>query len=284
MGSKLKGILLNETSLVDVPADPNARIAFWKRGDMKDYDKALTPAQKATMRTLMDGGMDEESAAKAAMAETRKGDGSVTVEELTKQLEGLQAQVTDLTKRAEDAETAKGAAEAAAADLTKSAEDAGLTVEDGKIAKAADEEYVEIGGEKLAKSAVPAPVLKALETQAADIAKMQADARNVDLAKRGEAELPNIAGTALVKGKLLEAVGDDADVLKSLKAADAAIGKAAQEIGSDTLDEGSATARLNKMASDYSIAKGVPFESAYSEVTKAGDGLTLLAESRREAN
>lgn len=284
MGSKLKGILLNETSLVDVPADPNARIAFWKRGDRKDYDKALTPAQKATMKTLMDGGMDEESAAKAAMGDTRKGDGSVTVEELTKQLEGLQAQVTDLTKRAEDAETAKEAAEAAAADLTKSAEEAGLTVEDGKIAKAADEEYVEIGGEKLAKSAVPAPVLKALETQAADIAKMQAQQRDVDLAKRGETELPNIAGTALAKGKLLEAVGDDAEVLKSLKAADSAIGKAAQEIGSDTLDEGSATARLNKMASDHSLAKGVPFETAYAEVTKAGEGLQLLAESRREAN
>lgn len=208
----------------------------------------------------------------------------MTVEELTKQLEALQAQVTDLTKRAEDAEVAKAAAEASVAELTKSAEDAGLTIEDGKIAKATDEEYVEIGGEKLAKSAVPAAVLKALETQAADIAKMQAAARDVELAKRGETELPNIAGTPLAKGKLLEAVGEDADILKSLKAADAAIGKAAQEIGSDTLDESSATARLNKMASDYSIAKGVPFESAYAEVTKAGEGLQLLAESRREAN
>ena len=281
---RLADVDLSEISLVDVGANQHAKVAIWKRGDKKDRYKALSHAQKVAMKKAMDDGMDEEAAYKAVMSETRKGDGSVTVEELTKQLEGLQAQVTDLTKRAEDADTAKAAAEATVADLTKSAEDAGLEIVDGKIAKRAEEDFVEIGGEKVAKSAVPAPVLKALESQAADIAKMQATARNVELAKRGETELPNLAGTALAKGKLLEAVGDDQDVLKALKAADAAIAKAAQEIGSSAIDEGSATYRLNKMATDHATAKGVPFETAYAEVTKAGDGLKLLAEARQEAN
>ena len=274
---RLADVQLDEISLVDKGANQHAKIAIWKRADMKEKYDDLTPAQKKSMKMYMDKGMDEAAAYKACMGETKKGDGQVTNEELTKQLEALQTQVTDLTKRAEEAEAAK-------ADLIKSAEEAGLEVAEGKIAKRAEEEYVEIGGEKVAKALVPAPVLKALETQAADIAKMQAAAKNVELAKRGETELPNLAGTALVKGKLLEAIGDDAELLKSLKAADATIAKAASEYGANTIDEGSATYRLNKMATDTAAAKGIPFESAYAEVTKAGEGLKLLAEARKEAN
>lgn len=281
---RLADVDLSEISLVDVGANQHAKVAIWKRGDKKDRYKALSHAQKVAMKKAMDEGMDEEAAYKVAMSKTGKGDGSVTVEELTKKLEGLQAQVTDLTKRAEDAETAKAASEATVADLTKSAEEAGLEIVDGKIAKRADEEFVEIGGEKVAKALVPAPVLKALESQAADIAKMKTEARNVELAKRGETELPNLAGTALTKGKLLDAIGEDKELLKSLKAADAAIAKAAQELGSSHVDETSATHRLNKMATDHSIAKGVPFETAYAKVTESGDGLKLLAEARQEAN
>ena len=94
---KLKSVALDELSLVDVPADPNAKIAFWKRA--KDDYKDLTDAQKGRMKKLMDDGMSEEDAYKACQKNvTNKGDGVVTVEELTKQLEALQAQVTDLTK------------------------------------------------------------------------------------------------------------------------------------------------------------------------------------------
>lgn len=274
---RLADVKLDEISLVDKGANQHAKIAIWKRADMKEKYDDLTPAQRAAMKGYMDKGMDEAAAYKACMGETRKGDGQVTNEELTKQLEALQTQVADLTKRAETAEAEK-------ADIIKSAEEAGLSVEDGKIAKKADEDFVEIGGEKVAKSAVPAPVLKALEAQAADIAKMKAEARNVELAKRGDAELPNLAGTALAKGRLLETVGDDAELVKALKAADAAIAKAAQETGSASIDEASPDFQLNKMATDYAIAKGVPFETAYAEVTKSGDGQKLMVAMRNQAN
>ena len=274
---RLADVELNEISLVDKGANQHAKIGIWKRAPMDDMKKPLTSAQKAAMKLNMDKGMDEDAAREAAMKTTAKGDGTVTVEELKKQLEDLQVQVTGLTKRAEDAESAN-------ADLTKSAEEAGLDIVEGKLAKRADEEFVEIGGERLAKSLVPAPVLKALESQAADIAKMKSEARNVELAKRGTDELPNLSGTPLAKGRLLEAVGDDAELVKALKSADAAIAKAATEYGSATIDEGSADFRLNKMATDYALAKGVAFESAYAEVTKAGDGLKLLAEQRQQAN
>jgi cell division septum initiation protein DivIVA len=274
---RLADVELNEISLVDVGANQHAKIAIWKRASMNEKYEAMTAAQKGRMKKFMDEGMDEAAAYKACMSETKKGERTVTSEELTKKLEELQAQVTDLTKRAEGAETAVAA-------LTKAADEAGFDVQDGKLAKRAADEFVEIGGEKIAKSAVPAPVLKALEVQAADIAKMKADARNIELAKRGDAELPNLAGTALAKGRLLDIIGNDEALLKSLKAADTALAKAAQEIGSSAIDEASAGFRLNKMATDYSVAKGVAFESAYAEITKAGEGLKLLLEARREAN
>lgn len=259
---ELEDLELDEVSGVDTPANQHAGIVLAKRFGYKD-------------------GVKPEMQGEAA-----KGDGSVTVEELTKQLEDLQAQVADLTKRAEEAETAKTAAETAAADLAKSAEEAGLDVEDGKIVKRAEPEYVEIDGEKVEKSSVPAPVLKALEKAAADIAKMQAKAEEVDLAKRGETELPNLAGTPLAKGRLLQSIGEDADLLAALKAADGAMAEAFTAKGeSDTDgDMNAPDKKLKRLAEEYATSKGVPFESAYAEVTKGGEGADLLRSIRAAAN
>jgi len=257
----LEDVEILELSLVDSPANQHASVVLvknlWHKASVKP-----------------------ESAGPA-----NKGDGSVTVEELTKKLEALQAQVTDLTKKAADSETAKVAAEDAAAALTKSAQEAGLDIEDGKIVKRADPEFVEIDGERVEKALVPAPVLRAIEKQAAEIAKMQAKAEEVELAKRGEAELPNLAGTALVKGRLLAAVGGDADLLKALKAADAAMAKSYDETGhGDVQDEASASYRLDQLAKAHAAAQNVSFHAAYAEVTKAGVGAELLAQLRNEAN
>lgn len=276
MKYKLEGVELSEVSLVDVPANQHAKVAIWKSAGYKDRYKAMTDAQKAKMKRLMDDGMDEEAAYKACMSETMKGGRAVTPEELAKQLEALEGTVADLTKRAETAEAALAA-------ITKSADEAGFDVDGDKIVKRSDPEYIEIDGERVEKAAVPAPLLKRLESQAAEIAKMKAKAEEAELAKRGETELPNLAGTALAKGKLLAAVAGDEAILKSLRAADAAIAKAAQELGSAAVDEASASYRLNKMATAYAEANKIPFESAYAEVTKSGDGLRLLVEARSEA-
>ena len=252
---------LLEISGVDVPADPNASVVLFKRFGYNDGVKA------------QNGGPSAE------------GEGQVTVEELTTKLEALQAQVTDLTKKADDAAAAQKAAEDATAALTKSAEEAGLIIEDGKITKRKDPEYVEIDGEKVEKSAVPAPVLRAIEKQNAAIAKMQKEAEEVALAKRGESELPNLAGKPLAKGKLLAAVGADEDLLKALKAADAAMAKTFTETGhGDVHDDSSPAFQLEKLAKSHAETHGVTFEVAYDEVTKSGVGAELLVKMRSEAN
>jgi hypothetical protein len=280
---KLSGIKLQEVSLVDIPAAKGATIAVWKRGDDKDKYKALTHAQKVRMKKLMDGGMDEGAAYKAAISATEKGGSAMDAKELEKQVAALSTQVADLTKRADDAETREAA-------LTKAAMDAGLTVEkadDGTytVTKAADPEYIEMDGEKVLKSAVPAPLLKRLEAQEAEIAKMQAREHEANLAKRGAAELPNLAGSDLSKGKLLALASDDEDVMKSLKAADAAMAAAFIEKGTNPLqDESSATSQLHKRASDIAKAKGTSFEIAYSELVQTAEGASLVERSRAEAN
>lgn len=260
---ELTDIDLMEVSAVDAGANQHAAVVLFKRSG---YNPTVKPENSG---------------------ETQKGDGSVTVEELTKKLESLQSQVADLTKQAETEAAARATAETALAAMTKSAEDAGLDVTDGKITKRADPEYVEIDGEKVEKSLVPAPVLKMLEANAAKIAKMEADAADVALAKRGTEELPNLAGTPLAKGKLLKAVeaSGDADMLKALNAANEAMLTVFTEKGNGNVnDEASPEHRLNTLAKAHATNAGVSFEMAYAEVTKAGDGADLLAQIRNTAN
>jgi hypothetical protein len=273
MKYRLKGIVLDELSVVDRGANPGAKIALYKRqGDLMDD---MTDGQKAKMKEYMDKGYSQEDAMKMCMTETKKG-GEMDPQELAEKLEALEGQVADLTKRAEGAEAAK-------ADLEKAAGEAGFDILEGKLEKRADPEYVEVAGEKVEKSAIPAAVLKALEAQAEEVAVMKAKEAEVALAKRGAEELPHLAGTDLAKGKLLEAIGDNADILGSLKAADAAVAKSMEEIGSNPLnDEASASFRLNKMATEFAGEHKVPFESAFAEVTRSGEGLRLMNESRTE--
>lgn len=262
MTYELTDLELDEVSGVDTPANQYAGVVLAKRFV---YTECVKPENAG---------------------ETRKGDGSVTVEELTKRMEALQEQVADLTKRADEAEAAKSAAETAAAALAKSAEDAGMDVVDGKIVKRATPEYVEIGGEKVEKASVPAPVLEALEKAAADIAKMQAEAEDARLAKRGATELPHLAGAALVKGRLLKTIEGDAELLAALKAADAAMKGNGEEIGEGRVDNDMAepARKLDRLADEFAAAKGVSREVAFAEITKSGEGYDLLRKMRQAAN
>jgi hypothetical protein len=278
---KLAGIMLSEVSVVDVPANAGASIAIWKRGEMEDQ-MDMTPEQKGRMKKLMADGMSEADAVKAAMTETAKGGSTMDPKELAKQVEALTAQVADLNKSAATA-TANETA------IVKAAQDAGFTVaktdKGVTVTKAADPEYVEINGQKVEKSSVPAPLLEMVLKQGTELAKMRAEKHEAELAKRGATELPNLAGTDLVKGKMLAAAGDDPAMLTALKAADAAMAKSMQELGQNPLaDEGSPTFKLDKMARTHAAEKGVSFEVAYAAVTATGDGAALYKSAMAESN
>jgi hypothetical protein len=202
-------------------------------------------------------------------------------EELAKKLAEMETQVASLTKSNE--ELVKNHAS-----LVTAVEKSGLSVQEENgaitVAKKADPEYVEVAGEKILKSAIPAVVLVQLEKANTEASELRKAAELVDLRKRATTEFPNMAGTEDHKAALLKSVEGIADsatraeVLKSLKAADAAVAKSFEQKGSDHVDESSPSAKLNKMAQEKATASGVPFASAYAEVIKSAEGRKLATE------
>lgn len=232
----------------------------------------LSESQKRRMQAMIEKGVAEDKARESVL----KGEDA----------DALEAQIADLNK---SLETANARIEG----LIAAVEKAGFKVDGDKVEKVekSADEYIEIDGEKVLKSAVPAPLLKRLETQSSEIAELTKRAEQEDLRKRAKAEIPNLSGTDDAKGALLKAVDGIQDesirkaVTASLKAADAVMSKHFVEVGNSAADdESSATFRLNKMAEDYAQKHNVSRETAFAEVTKSADGKKLLVESRNEQN
>ena len=182
-------------------------------------------------------------------------------------VEALKSEVTELTEKSDklSAENER---------LRKSLIEDGYAITAESIEKKAPEEFIEYDGEKINKSDVPAPILKALE---------QADADKADtaLTKRAEAELPNFS--VEVAKSLLTAVSkmDDMEILmEALKAADAAFEQKMEEFGKSDVngDFDDAEAKLEAMAKSYASDKKVTYAKAYAAVIKTDDGKALIKE------
>lgn len=253
---EIEGLELDEVSAVDTPANQLSLMALWKR------------------------------------ASKPQGDDIMNIEELTKRLEDTESQVETLTKAAD---AAKKAAEARMEALTKALGDVGVTVaeKDGafsvEVEKAAEPEYIEVDGEKVLKSSVPAPLLKQLQKQAADIKALQDKDARVTLSKRAEKEFPHLGGTPEQKAELVKMLdnleGDAKSALeKSLKAADAAVAKMFDEVGNASNEPSDVQKELDAMVSKYAEEKSVSKSVAFAEVTKSGKGRELLVKTRSEAH
>lgn len=137
------------------------------------------------------------------------------------------------------------------------------------------EEMIEVDGEMIAKSAVPAPILKKLE-------EMQKAVEVEALRKRAEEVLPNFKGTADERGKLLKSIGDDEMLLALLRAADAAFAGVYQEVGSTDAanDLKTPTEKLNDLVKAYQEEKKEKdFHKAYAAVVKTAQGRALVLET-----
>lgn len=251
---ELEDIELMEVSGVDVPANQHASVVL---------------AKSLGYNAIVKSEMTDETA---------EGDRSVTVEELMEKLEALQTQVTDLTSKAKEYEDTNER-------MMKSALAAGFEVKDGEIVKRAEPEYVDIDGEQIEKSLVPAAVLRMIEKRDAEVAELKKQAEEVELAKRGASELPNLAGTDIAKGRLLALVEGDEDLLKTLRAANAAMASEYVEKGTSTPEDMTSPAhKLDQLAKAHATEQNVSFETAYAEVTKSGIGAELLVQMRNAAN
>jgi len=249
----LKNLELDEISLVDSPANQLATVALFKRHEefMEDTIK-MSDKMKAKMQAYMDKGMSAEEAAKACSDEA---------EEVMEKVDRL----TSENQR-----------------LTKALIENGYVIRAETIEKKMEEEMVEIEGEKIAKSTIPAPVLKALEAAKEDQKIAKAAQEAIALTKRCEEILPNIPednAKALLKGL------DNETNLEFLKSIDAAFAALTEEVGksapkedlTDPKDALDALVKAHKEANP-TMTK----EQAFAAVAKTSVGASLISKSYKK--
>jgi hypothetical protein len=150
----------------------------------------------------------------------------------------------------------------------------GYTIKADCVEKKAPEEFIEIEGEMVAKSAIP----HALFVKFQD---MQKAAEISALEKRAKEELPNLKGTDLEKGLLLKAIDGletKEPLLEVLKAADNLFAKMTEEIGKEGNqgDMLSAQEKLDQMVKGIQKEKNCSYAKAYQEAAKTKEGKALI--------
>lgn len=242
---------LDEVSLVRDPANPEARVALFKTG----------------------GNMDLEA----------------KVAELTKQLEEMTAEKAAAEDKLSAVEGEKEAVAKSFADLSAAVEALGFEMKDGTLEKAAAVEYIEIEGERIVKSSVPAPILKALEAKDAELRKAAEEKARVELRKRAGELFPNLKGTLDQRAALLKSLEcmpemEQEGIMESLKAADQAMALAFKEEGKgpsgESMDDPEAA--LNKMVDEYAKTNSTNFYKAYAAIVKTAEGKSLLKKIKQE--
>lgn len=248
--NELLDLELDEVSLVDSPANKSATVALFKRDSTmrkKKTEETMEDVDKSVCIEIEIKSPEEEMA--EMNMETQQEDAApVEKSELEVELDVLKAEVERLTKALEAKE---------------------------EVEKA--DEMIDFGGEMVAKSTIPAPVLKKLE----EVQKAQEAA---DLRKRAEEVLPNFKGTLDQRGKLLKAIGDDADLMGLLKSADAAFAGLFQEVGKTDADGDfqEPQDKLNALVKARQEEKKEDFYKAYAAVTKTAEGKALLLQTYKK--
>lgn len=263
---------LIELSLVDEPANPAARVVMFKRAAPDDDN----------IQELIDGGMPEAEA-RDQVARMRRNKGAGPTGDLDKGDRSM----SDQEKRLEELEAANKRLEASRDALVKSLEGEGYVVQIADdavtVEKRKPEDYIDVAGEAVLKSALPASVLAMISKQAGELAEVTKKLEAEELVKRVSAEIPHLSGAPAMKGAVLKAVDAIADdeVRKAahamLKGANTLASKLTREFGTVAPEETDAMSELNKMAEDYAVEKKVTFAKAFAEVTRTGRGAELFA-------
>lgn len=278
MPNLLKNLHLEELSLVDRPANAQAMVSLFKRDNSDEEITKMNEEMEAKVKAYMeDKACGKEEAMKALGYDMEKAEEAVA-EEAEVAVEAPEAELIDL--EALKADIARFTAENEK--LRKGLIDAGFVITAEAIEKKAEVEMMEVEGEMVVKSDIPAPVLKALE--AADVAKREHEIEKADieLTKRAGETLPHFA-TDVAKSLVAKFYEDEA-IMEALKAADAAFEAAMQEFGKSDVDGEFATSAdkldaLVKSYMDENQLKKSEFAKAYAAVAKTDAGKALINKS-----
>jgi hypothetical protein len=270
MATLLENLELDEVSLVDRPANQEAKIALFKRDtsgeEMTEDTVKMSDDMKEKLKPYLDKGMSEDEAMKAYNMDMMKKSEEATEEaapEVIKVDEEAAVEVDEVaTLKAENER------------LRKSLIENGFVIKAEAIEKKATEEMIEVEGEMVAKSDIPTPVLKALEALAIEKADMA-------LTKRAEATLPHF-DTKVAKELLKFDLGEEA--MAALKAADKLFEGTMAEFGKSDADGEFASANdkidaLVKNHMEEHKLKKSQYAIAYAAVAKTDEGKALIAKS-----
>ena len=283
MPTLLKNLMLDELSLVDRPANAQAMVSLFKRDDSQEDVIKMNDEMEAKVKAYMEKmGCGKEEAMKAlgydmekaddAEADLEKAAEEVT-EEVTEKADEIEAEAVEIDIEAlkADVDTLKAENEF----LRKGLIENGFVIKAEAIEKKAEVEMIEVEGEMVVKSDIPAPVLKALEAAAIEKA-------DIELTKRAGEALPHFdieAAKALVKS-----FGDNEAVMAALLAADKSFEAAMQEFGKSDVDGEFATAadKLDALVKSYmedNQFKKSEYAKAYAAVAKTDEGKALINKS-----
>jgi len=269
----LKNLHLEELSLVDRPANAQAMVSLFKRDNSEEEITKMTEEMEAKVKSYMDDkGCGRTEAMKALDMDMEKA-------------EEASEEVAEKAEPEFDAEALKADFDRVSAEnetLRKGLIEAGYVIKADAIEKKAEVEMMEVEGEMVVKSDIPAPVLKALE--AADVAKREHEIEKADieLTKRAGDTLPHFA-TDVAKS-LVAKFSEDEAIMEALKAADAAFEASMQEFGKSDVDGEFATSadKLDALVKSYmddNQLKKSEFAKAYAAVAKTDAGKTLINKS-----
>ena len=294
MPNLLKNLQLEELSLVDRPANAQAMVSLFKRDNSEEEVSKMTNEE---MEAKVKAYMEEKQCGRPEAMKALGYD-----EDMMKS-EEVEAEAVEATEEAPEVEKADEEAEAPEAEVEKAEEEAaeeqrefdfekfdrlmvenqllrkslienGYVIYADKVEKKSDVEMMEIEGEMVAKSDIPAPVLKALEAAAIEKA-------DVALTKRAEETLPHF-DLGVAKELLKFDLGDE--VMAALKAADKLFESTMAEFGKSDVDGEftSANDKMDALTKAYMEEHGMKksqYAVAYAAVAKTDEGKALINKS-----
>ena len=273
MPNLLKNLHLEELSLVDRPANAQAMVSLFKRDTSNEEITKMTDEMEAKVKAYMEEkACGKPEAMKALGYDMMKSDEEVeAVAEVEKTEEVAEVEAVDVDALKADVETLKAENER----LRKGLIEEGYVISAEAIEKKAEVEMMEVSGEMVVKSDIPAPVLKALEAAAIEKA-------DIELTKSAGEALPHFDIT--VAKALVAKFSEDEAIMAALKAADAAFDAAMQEFGKSDVDGEFATSAdkldaLVKSYMDENQLKKSDYAKAYAAVAKTDEGKTLINKS-----
>ena len=282
MPNLLKNLHLEELSLVDRPANAQAMVSLFKRDNSEEEITKMNEEMEAKVKAYMDDkGCGRGEAMKALGYDMEKADEAVTEEVAEKaapEVEAVEAPEVDVEALKADFDRLSAENQ----HLRKGLIDNGYVIRADSIEKKAEEEMMDIDGEMVAKSDIPAPVLKALEAAAVAKREHEIEKADLELTKKAEEVLPHFE-TGAAKS-LLKSFSEDDGIMVMLKAADAAFEASMQEFGKSDVDGEFATSAdkldaLVKSYMDENQLKKSEYAKAYAAVAKTEEGKTLITKS-----